>query len=246
MSNHQILNPADHGSLRIRTDAGEALGDGVMSTLAVPAEFRRLACEYPILFRHDPATNSFSALALLGFEPGENLFLAQTPSGGEWQASVRPLSMAIRPFLVGRPAAGEGSGQVHIDMDHPRVVRDGEGTLLFDEAEQPTPYLDEIAAMLGALDEGYRASGAFFAALDRYELIEPFAMDVAMPDGGQQRLVGYHLVHEEKLAALEPGALAELHAAGHLLPAYAALTSLGNLAKLARRKVEKAGAGSHG
>lgn len=236
MSKHAILNPADHGTLRIRTEAGAALGDGVMAALAVPDEFRRLACEYPILFRHDAGSGSFSALALFGFEEGENLFL----DDGEWRASVRPLSMAIGPFLVGRSAEGEGPGQVHIDMAHARVATGGEGTLVFDESGQPTPYLEDVAAMLGALDEGYRASGAFFAALDRYDLLESFAMDVAMPDGVQQRLVGYHLINEEKLAALEPGALAELHAAGHLLPAYAALTSLGNLARLARRKAERA------
>lgn len=236
MSKHAILNPADHGSLRIRTEAAAQLGDGVMAALAVPDEFRRLACEYPILFRHDPASGSFSALALFGFEEGENLFL----DDGEWRASVRPLSMAIGPFLVGRSAEGEGPGQVHIDTTHPRVATGGEGMLVFDESGQPTPYLEDVASMLGALDEGYRASGTFFAALDRYDLLESFAMDVAMPDGAQQRLVGYHLINEDKLAALEPGALAELHAAGHLLPAYAALTSLGNLAKLARRKAERA------
>lgn len=236
MNNHQILTPADHSSLRIRTEAGRELGDGVMAALAVPNEFRRLACEYPILFRHDPASDSFSALALLGFEEGENLYL----EGGEWRASVRPLSMAIRPFLVGRPREDGAPGQVHIDMDHPRISQTGEGTLVFDEDGKPTPYLEEVAAMLGALDEGYRASGAFFAALDRYELIEPFAMDVAMPGGAQHRMVGYHLVNEDRLAALEPGALAELHRGGHLGPAYAALTSLGNLAKLARRKAEGA------
>ena len=235
MSNHQILNSADHAALRIRTGTGEALGDAVMAALAVPAEFRRLACEYPILFRHDAASGSFSALALFGFEDGENLFLAD----GEWRASVRPLSVAIRPFLVGRPREEGGTAQVHIDMDHPRIATDGEGMLVFDEAGQATPFLEDAAAMLGALDEGYRASGAFFAALDRYDLIEPFAMDVAMPDGGQHRLVGYHFVNEDKLAALEPGALAELHREGHLLPAYAALTSLGNLAKLARRKAKR-------
>ena len=235
VSNHQILNPADHGGLRVRTEAGAAHGDAVMAGLAVPAEFRRLACEYPILFRYDPVSGSFSALALFGFEEGENLFL----DGGEWRASLKPLSMAVRPLLVGRARDGEGPGQVHIDMDHPRVSSGGEGSLLFDEGGRPTPFLEEAAAMLGALDEGYRASGAFFAALDRYELIEPFAMDVAMPDGAQHRLVGYHLVNEDKLARLEAGALAELHREGHLLPAYAALTSLGNLAKLARRKAER-------
>lgn len=236
MSNHQILDPANHGTLRIRTEAGAEFGDGTMATLVVPGEFRRLACEYPILFRHDSASGNFSALALMGFEEGENLYL----EAGEWYASVRPLSLAIRPFLVGRGRSDGGAGQVHIDMDHPRVSTTGEGTLVFDDHGRPTPFLEEAAAMLGALDEGYRASGEFFAALDRYGLIEPFAMDVAMPDGSQNRLVGYHLINEEKLAALEPGALAELHRDGHLAPAYAALTSLGNLAKLARRKIERA------
>lgn len=235
MSNHQVLNPAEHGALRIRTEASAAMGDAVMAALAVPAEFRRLACEYPILFRHDPQSNSFSALALLGFEDGENLFL----DGGDWQASLRPLSLAIRPFLVGRSRQEGGQSRVHIDMDHPRVSTTGEGTLVFDEAGRPTPFLEDVAAMLGALDEGYRASDAFFAALDRYDLIESIALDVAMPDGGQQRLVGHHLINEDKLARLEPGALAELHREGHLLPAYAALMSLGNLAKLARRKAER-------
>ena len=49
-------------------------------------------------------------------------------------------------------------------------------------------------------------------------------------------MVGYHLVHEERVRNLEPGVLAELHAAGHLEPVYMALASLGNLAKLVRRK----------
>lgn len=236
MSDHQIVNPQDHAGVRVRTDAGAAHGDGVMAALAVPAEFMALACEYPILFRHDPATGSFSALALFGFEDGENLYL--TDAG--WDASLRPLAMAIQPFLVGRGSDGDGPGQVHIDMAHPRVSTDGQGTLLFDETGKPTPYLEDIAAKLGALDESHRASGAFYAALDRYALLEPFAMDVTLPSGGQHRLVGYHFIDQEALAALEPGPLSELHAAGHLVPAIAALTSLGNLAKLARRKSERA------
>jgi hypothetical protein len=90
--------------------------------------------------------------------------------------------------------------------------------------------------MLGALDEGYRASGEFYAALDRYDLLEPFSMDVTLDNGASHRLVGYHLVNEDKLRALEPGVLAELHRDGHLEPIFMALASLGNLAKLVRRK----------
>jgi SapC len=232
MTQHQILNPADHGAMRIRGEAGLELGDGVMASLAVPSEFRRLACEYPILFRYDGEARAFSSLALFGFEPGENLFVAD----GHWDASCRPFAMAVQPFLVGRPRDGDGASQVHVDMGHPRISANGEGVRVFDDAGQSTPYLEEVAGMLGALDEGYRASGEFFAALDRYDLLEPFSMDVTLDSGASHRLVGYHLVNEEKLRALEPGVLAELHAEGHLEPIYMALASLGNLGKLVRRK----------
>lgn len=237
MPNHQILTHDDHADVRVLTQAGAALGDAVMACLTVPAEFRRLATDYPILFRQDEATGAFSALALLGFEPGENLFLA----GDRWDATNRPLALAVQPFLVGRSQAGDGPGQVHIDMDHPRVSTTGEGVRLFEAGGQPTPYVEQIADMLGALDAGYRASGDYFAALARYDLIEPFSMDVTLDNGAMHRLVGYHLINEDRLAALEPGAVAELHAEGHLLPTYMALASLGNLARLVRRKNSRDG-----
>lgn len=232
MSNHQILNPADHADLRIRTEAGAALGDGVSACIAVPAEFRRLACEFPILFRFDPERGSFSALALMGFEQGENLYL----DGDRWDAVCRPLAMAIQPFLIGRGQGDDAAAQVHIDMDHPRVSHDGSGAAVFDAAGQPTPYLQQAIEMLGALDEAYRESDEFFAACKRYDLFEPFSMDVTLNSGAAHRMVGYHLVNEEKLQGLEPAVLAELSAAGHLLPLYMAVASLGNLGKLIGRK----------
>lgn len=232
MTNHQVLTPDLHRDLRIRTETGAGLGDATMACLVVPAEFRRLACEYPILFHFDSETGGFSALALLGFETGENLFVAE----GRWDAICRPLALAVQPFLVGRPASGDGPSQVHIDMAHPRISTNGEGMRVFDEAGAATPYLEDVTGMLGALDEGYRESGEFYAALNRYDLLEPFSMDVTLDNGASHRLVGYHLVNEEKLRSLEPSVVAELHSAGHLEPLYMALASLGNLAKLVARK----------
>jgi hypothetical protein len=232
MSNHQILNPGDHADLTVHAGAGAAFGDAVMACLAVPAEFRRLANDYPILFRRDDESGQFSALALFGFEPGENLYL----DGQRWDAIHRPLAMVVRPFLVGRSRDGDGPGQVHIDMDHPRVCRTGEGVKLFEPSGQPTAWLEQIIDLLGGLDASYRASGEFFAALARYDLLEPFSMDVTLDSGAMHRLVGYHLIAEDRLAALEAGALAELQAAGHLLPIYMAVASVGNLARLVRRK----------
>ena len=232
MSNHQILNATDHADLRIHVGPGAAFGDKLMACLAVPFEFRRLANDYPILFRYDPEQRCFSALALMGFEQGENLFL----DGQGWNAAAKPMALAIQPFLVGRSRDPDAPAQVHIDLDHPRIAHGGDGVRVFDDAGQPTPYLEQAIVMLGELDEGHRASAAFFAALDRYDLLEPFSLDVPGVDGGEHRLVGYHLIDEAKLQALEPAAMGELHAAGHLMPMFMALASLGNLAKLARRR----------
>lgn len=235
MSNHQILNPVDHIDLRVHVGPGAAFGDKVMACLAVPIEFRRLATDYPILFRYNPEQRSFSALALMGFEPDENLFLDDK----SWRAAARPMALAIQPFLVGRSHDPDAPAQVHIDLDHARIASGGEGIRLFDDAGQPTPYLERAVAMLGELDQGYRASAAFFAALDRYSLLEPFSLDVPSEGGGEHRLVGYHLINEEKLYALEPGAVSELHAEGHLMPLFMALASLGNLSKLARWRAQR-------
>lgn len=232
MSRHAILNSGEHGSLRVLSEPSAELGDAVMTVFTVPLEFRRIQHDFPILFRRDHATGRFSALALMGFESGENLFL----EGSHWNADYRPLALAIQPFLVGRSASGDGPVQIHIDLDHPRVSSGEDGVLLFDKAGSPTPYLERVSAMLDELDVGYRASEAFFAALERNDLLEPFSLDVDLKDGSKHRMVGYHLINEDKLRMLDPEAVAELHAGGHLMPIFMALASLSNLPKLIAHK----------
>ena len=234
MSAHAILTKEAHGALRIRTEGGEAFGDAVMSCLVVPDEFRRVQEDYPILFRLGAERDAFTALALFGFEQGENLYL----DGDRWDARNRPLAMDIQPFLIGgaEPAAEK---QVHIDMASPRIVQGiagGEGVRVFDEFGQPTPYLERIAEQLGALDQGYQALADFFAALRRHELLEPLTLDVTLDDGSTNRLVGFHVIDEDRLAGLDGAALAELNREGHLLPIFMAVASLGHVGALVDRK----------
>ncbi|HEV2598059.1 SapC family protein [Sphingopyxis sp.] len=233
MSSHAVLDNNSHRDLRVRTDAGADLGDDIMATLTVPSEFRRVQAHFPILFRRETGREEFSALAMFGFQNGENLFL----EGDRWDARYRPLSVAIQPFLIGRPANGEGPGQVHIDMAHPRIAAaDHEGIRLFDVDGRATPYLDDIVERLGDLDEGYRESKAFYDALLAYELLEPFSLEVTLDDGSIHSLVGFHIIDEAKLRALDGEALGSLHAAGHLMPMFMALASLSQLSVLVARK----------
>jgi hypothetical protein len=187
--------------------------------------------EYPILFRLNPERDAFVALAMFGFEDGENLFLVD----GRWDAEYRPLAIDIQPFLIGHPESDVGARQVHIDMASPRIGA-GEGVRVFDETGRPTPYLESIAERLGALDEGYRGAGAFAAALARYKLLEPLTLEVTLDDGSINRLVGFHAVDEARLRALDATALGELHAEGHLMPLFMAVASIGKLNALVARK----------
>lgn len=239
MTRHAVLDKHVHRDLRVRTDAGAELGDGIMATLTVPSEFRRVQAHFPILFRRETGHEDFAALALFGFENGENLFL----DGDCWDARYRPLSLAIQPFLVGRPAGGGGPGQVHIDMAHPRIAAAGDGVRLFDADGMATPYLEQIAERLGDLDEGYRESVAFYDALNAYDLLEPFSLEVTLDDGSVHSLVGFHIIDEAKLRALDADALGALHTAGHLMPMFMALASLSQLSVLVARKNRRLGGG---
>lgn len=232
MTSHALLDSNSHRDLRVRIDAGADLGDGVMATLIVPTEFRRVQGHFPILFRREAGQEQYFAVALFGFENGQNLFL----DGARWDAPYRPLSLAIQPFLIGRPPSGEGPAQVHVDLAHPRIAADGEGVRLFDASGLSTPFLDEIADKLGDLDEGYRESAAFFDALREHELLEPFRLEVTLDDGSVHSLVGFHIIDEARLRSLDTAALGALHEAGHLMPIFMALASLAQIGPLIARK----------
>lgn len=235
MANHQLLTRETHRDLRVHTEPHADRGDAVMATLVTPGEFRRVQSEFPIVFRLNQETGEFSALALFGFENGENLFL----NDGNWEARYRPLSLSIQPFLIGGPAQEGGENQIHIDMDSPRISHSGEGTRVFDEDGGTTPYLDEIAGKLGELHVGYQASGDFFEALKRYELLEPFSLEVPLTDGSKHSLIGFHIVNEDKLRALDGEAVGELHGAGYLMPLFMHLASISKFSELIQRKDAK-------
>jgi hypothetical protein len=240
MSQHVIVDSVTHRDLRVLDTASAALGDNVMAALATPHEFRVLQACYPIVFRRDLASSQVSALALFGFENGENLYL----QGDRWDAPCKPLAHAVQPFLIGRAEGANDLGQVHIDLDHPRVIRAGNaGVRLFDEDGRASPLLENAAQMLGDLDAAYRASGAFFAAIERYDLFEPFTLEVPLIDGSKHTLVGFLAINEDKVRALDGAALSDLHRDGHLMPLFMALASVSQFGGLvARRNARISGA----
>lgn len=239
MTRHAILTAEAHRDLRILDRCDTVLGDAQMCCITVPNEFRAVQAEYPILFRLSAERDRYHAFAMFGFENGENLYLGD----GRWDARYRPLAMASQPFLIGGSPTDDSIKQVHVDLESPRIGHGVEGIRVFDDHGRATPYLDRIAEQLGELDQGYRDAAGFFAAIQRYDLLEPFTLEVTLDDGSTNRLVGFHIIDESRLATLDGTAVAELHAAGHLEAIHMAMASLSQWGTLIARRNRRMGRG---
>lgn len=231
MTDHQLLTPEAHADLRVHRGRGADYGDAVMSCVTVPDEFRQVQAHYPILFRRNIERDEVVAVALFGFEDGENLFL----SGDRWDAGYVPLAIDIQPFLIGGAPESDAAKQVCVDLASPRIAA-GEGVRVFDEFGRPSPYLETVAEQLGALDAGWQGAASFYAALRRHDLLEPLTFEITLDDGSTHRLVGFHAINEDRLRGLDAAALGDLHAEGHLMPLFMAVASIGNIAALVDRK----------
>jgi hypothetical protein len=226
MSRHVPIDAALHRDLRVITARGLAYGDGTMSALTFPAEFRSLQAHYPIVFQKN-AVGDVLPVALLGLREGENLFL----QGSHWDADYLPLAVERQPFLIGRDG---GAPSVHIDLDSPRVSATV-GEPLFTAHGGTTPFLERMSALLGTLHEGIASVPAFVEALLHHNLLESFVLDVGEGEAGAHRLAGFYTIHEERLAGLAPDALVALHRDGHLLPIHMAIASLSQFRALIAR-----------
>jgi hypothetical protein len=220
------LDNNTHRDLRIVTTRGATWGDDQMTAPVFLSEFRSVQAYYPIVFQAADNGPGMQTVALLGLRAGENLFL----DAHGWDAHYIPLAFERDPFMIGR----DGQLMIHVDMDSPRIGR-GEGAPVFLPHGATTEYLEHVNSVLATIHQGVEAMGPFVAALLRHELLESFVADIEAGDGSQNRLAGFHTINEERLAALDAQAVAELHAAGYLSPIYMVLASIAHLRDLIER-----------
>lgn len=218
------LSRATHGALRWGRykDYGFAAGQ-VAVPLAAP-EVQNAAGGFPVVFaRTGPG---YAPIALLGVQPGTNLFVGPR---GEWLGWYIPAGLRSQPFALGRDPAG----RLVLCVDANSVlVNAGEGEPFFDEKGEPSEPVRKVMEFLQAVERGRAAAQAACEALARHNCFVPLATPVKTPGAPDRRLEGLFQVDEAALAALPDEAFLELRKAGALPLAYAHLLSLQHLATL--------------
>lgn len=229
MARNVLLNNVEHADLRVALRHGPEHGDALNQVPVFPTEFADVSREYPILFRKD-AQGGLQAVALLGLDRDENLFLARDG----WQARYIPAVQRRGPFLIGFQQTSNGrEPMVLIDLDDPRV---GHGEPLFLPQGGNTPLLDTISRTLKALHQGVEIMPQMFAAFEAEGLIEPVQLELKLGPERSYVLADIYTISESRLAALPGAALERLNRAGFLGAAFMVLASMPNIATLVERK----------
>lgn len=232
MPKHVMLNNVAHKDLRVITRHAVQFGDNVGSVLTFPTEYGDVQREYPIFFRKDPQTGEFQSVALLGFQPDENLFLDENG----WNAAYIPGIVARGPFLIGFQQQEVGGDLrrepvIHVDLDNPRISTT-EGEPVFLPQGGNSRYLERIGTTLQGIHQGLAVSKAMFEAFGALDLIEPVNVEIKFNDEEQYNLRGLYTISEERLAKLAGESLFKLNSAGFLQGAFLVIASLNNVKKL--------------
>lgn len=236
MSDPVLLNNVDHHDLRITADFGADPAETVNQITVFATEFEALSREYPIIFRRD-AAGAFRAVALLGFQQNENLYL----QGQNWDAKVIPALVARGPFSIGIPKPGEaGEPMINVALDHPRVSREM-GQRVFLDHGGNAPYLEYVTGMLRTIYAGRQIGPAMIEAFDETGLLEVVTLQLDAPDGRRFMIPDAWTISQSRFAALDGAQLARLHEGDFLRCAVWLMSSLGNLSNLLDRKLARDG-----
>lgn len=220
-----------HGPLRIRPATGFGFSRGFHLASLAMQEFVRASAFYPIVFLDDRERDLFRAVALLGVESGENLFLEQDAT---WlRGAYIPGILRRYPFAL---ADTEKADEYAVCVDEAAGLLDqNEGLALFNSDGTPTDTLENVKRFLSELQQMDAITRQFSSFLARNNLLRPLNLRVQVA-GAPRDIAGSYVVNEERLDALNDAAFLEMRSLRYLQPIYAHLSSLPQIDRLVRLK----------
>jgi len=236
MAHLVAIEPAHHQQLYVLPEQVDVHAAGQNLIPVVPAELTHVATQLPLVLAKNGETGQFVLAALTGFAPNENLLLQQ----GRWQGLYLPLQIQRQPFFVGKATPDADDYVVCIDMDSPATGQNqplpAGAELLFLADGSETEFYRQAKQRLVQLLQGEQQRDALIEVLLQCQLLQPMSLDITFADQSTTRLNGLYSIDADKLAALAPEQVVQLHQQGHLAAIYAILGSAAQIYGLIARK----------
>lgn len=223
ITNQVVLNPQLHRALKFRptSEIGEAWHTHLFPVAL--DEFPQLACEYPLVFVKNSETGQFQAVALTGFQPGQNLYW----QGNRWQARQLPQSVLAYPWSLVVMA-----GQLQLAIsDAAACLHPHDGLPLYVDHAVEAPWLQQRRHALVRQAQQLQLLREWTQRLVALDLLQAQILQFA--DG--QQINGLYLISQEKLQQLRPDQLQQLTQQGDMLLIMAQVISLQHIDTLVQK-----------
>lgn len=223
------LNFVEHGKVKIKSSRHFPHVKNEQIVPVVAHEFANVGAEMPVVFVKNSETGEFTAVAMMGFEQGENVFYGET-----WKGAYVPAVITHRPFAL-MPSQNDPETLQLILVEDEEIMKNTEGEALFTEDGKETKYLEQRKNAIGKYFEHTQVTKAFIQYLVAKELLVEQTLNLDL--NGQKRQVnGVYQVSEAKLNELSDEEFINLRKRGFLPAIYAHLISMQQLNNLARLK----------
>jgi hypothetical protein len=226
---------------RVLPSAERRLPPAFASLNALPlsfTEFAPAARDYPIAFVSGDNGRSFAAMAVLGLENRQNLFVADD---GAWDgAAYLPAYVRRYPFCMTRVTVSGQERPERIACVEKSALSD-QGEALHDGEGHPLPAWEARRKLLFEFEADLARTEDMCRSLAQLGLFETFTMQ-AVPDQGQPlAMTGLYRASEQKLHDLPAEKLKQLAQTGVLARVYCHLLSLANFGRLLDRRAARSG-----
>lgn len=235
--------PLDKGA-RVDLPAQGALPDVFRSMHIIPLSYAEIAIasrDYPIAFVSGDGELNFLAMAILGLEQQQNLFLT---ADGAWDpATYVPAYVRRYPFCMARVTLdGKEQSERIACVETSALAPDGEP--LYDDKGGELPAWTERKALLFEFEADLARSEEMCRSLKDLGLLEPFVIQAVPRNEAPLAMTGVHRVSEQKLAELPAAKVKPLMQNGVLARVYAHLISQLNFQRLLDRRAARSAAPS--
>lgn len=218
---------------RLKVDLGSVRYGFARTAHIIPAvvdEFFAGGRSFPIVFIPGPvrATPVF----LVGFEPGENLFVG---ADGEWTGDYIPAFIRRYPFIIGEVEGGQPL--VCFDDASPSISEE-KGEALFLESGEDAPHLRDIVKFTSDYMAAANRTGDFVDLLQKLGLFTSVTIAVRRGGTAQKTLHGAMSLDVAKFDALSDETFIDLRKKGFLQAIYSQVSSMALVEKLAERQLK--------